>query len=110
VSRRFHPGDRPARFEATYRPASEPFTPAPGSRAAFLTERRCLYTQATDGSIRYTDVEHDRWTLYPAEATVAENTLFEGEGFDAPEASPVLYYSPGIDVVTTGSRRWGESD
>ncbi len=105
TSRRLHPGDRPARFEATYRPAGAPFTPEPGSRAEFLTERRRLYTQGTDGTVRYTDVDHPPWTLYPATMTTKENTLFEANGFDHPEADPVCYYSPGLDVVTARSKR-----
>ncbi|WP_336363500.1 YqjF family protein [Halalkalicoccus salilacus] len=106
TSRRLHPGDRPVRFEASYGPADEPFTADPGSRAEFLTERRRLYTQAADGTVRYTDVEHEPWTLRPAEVSIAENTLFEANAFDHPETDPVFYYSPGVDVVTTRSKRW----
>ena len=106
-SRRLHPGDRPARYEVTYRPTGESFEAEPGSRAEYLTERRRLYTQGTDGTIRHTDVEHDRWTLYPAEVSTTENTLFDANGFDHPESEPTLYYSPGVDVVTTRSKPWG---
>jgi uncharacterized protein YqjF (DUF2071 family) len=105
-SRRLQPGDRPVCYEATYRPTGEPFEAEPGSLPEFLTERRRLYTQGTDGTVRYTDVEHDRWTLYPADVSTTENTLFEANGFDHPEGEPTLYYSPGVDVVTTRSKRW----
>lgn len=106
VSRRRHPGDRPAAFEASYWPTGEPFVPESGSLEEFLTERRRLYTQALDGTIRHTDVEHDRWTLYPAEAAIDENTLFEANALPDPDTEPELYYSPGIDVVTTRSKRF----
>ena len=106
TSRRRHPGARPAQFSATYRPTGEAFEADPDSLAEFLTERHRLYTQATDGSVRHTDVDHDRWTLYPADATIRENTLFEADGFETPTTSPVFYYSPSVDVVTTRSRRW----
>jgi len=105
-SYRRQPGDRPAHYRATYWPTGEPFTAEPASRAEFLTERRRLYTQAPDGSVRYTDVDHPPWTLYPAEADVAENTLFEANGFDHPDGDPLLLFSPGTDVTTTRSRRW----
>ncbi|QLG64260.1 YqjF family protein [Halorarum salinum] len=105
-SRRRHPGARPARYEAAYRPTGEPFEAEPGSLAEFLTERRRLYTQGSDGSVRHTDVEHDRWTLYPATASVGRNSLFEANGFDRPDSEPTCYYSPGVDVVTDRSRRW----
>lgn len=104
-SRRYHPGARPARFAATYRPTGDPFEADPGSRAEFLTERRRLYTLATDGTVRQTDVSHERFTLYSAGVTLTENTLFEANGFEHPDASPVCYYSPGVDVVTSRSKR-----
>lgn len=105
ASRRLHPGARPARFEATYGPDGDRFTPDPGSRAAFLTERRRLYTQGMDGTVRHTDVEHDPWTLYPANVSIRENTLFEANGFSHPGTAPVCYYSPGLDVTTSRSKR-----
>ena len=103
-SRRRHPGDRPAHYAATYGPAGEAFRPDPGSLAAFLVERYRLYTQAGDGSVRYVDVDHPRWRLTPARATVERNTLFEANGLAHPDADPTLYYSPGIDVVASRSR------
>ena len=106
TSRRRQPGDRPARFEASYEPIGEPYEADPGSREEFLTERRRLYTQAPNGTVRHTDVRHDRWTLYPVTASIYENTLFEANEFPAPDTRPELYYSPGVDVVTTRSKRW----
>lgn len=107
VSRRRHPGDRPAAFDASYWPAGEPFVADPDSLEHFLTERRRLYTQAPDGTVHHTDVSHERWTLYPAEMAVDENTLFEANGLPVPDTDPTLYYSPGVDVVTTRSKRAG---
>lgn len=105
ASHRLHPGDRPVRFEATYGPDGDPFTPEPGSRAEFLTGRSRLYTEGMDGAVRHTDVDHAPWTLHPATMEVAENTLFEANGFAHPEAEPVCYYSPGVAVTTTRSKR-----
>jgi uncharacterized protein YqjF (DUF2071 family) len=104
-SRRRHPGARPARYEGTYRPSGESFD-APGDPLAeFLVERYRFYTQAGDGSMRYTDVDHAAWTLYPADADVRTNTLFSANGFARPDAEPVCYYSPGLDVVASRSKR-----
>ncbi|MFB6296064.1 MAG: YqjF family protein [Halobacteriales archaeon] len=104
-SRRHHPGARPARYRGAYWPTGEPFAAPEDPFAAFLVERYRFYTQAQDGSIRYTDVEHDPWTLYPAAADVTENTLCSAHGFARPEADPVYYYSPGLDVVASRSKR-----
>ena len=106
ASRRRHPGDRPARYRATYWPTGDPFTPEEGSLAAFLVERYGFFTQGTDGAVRYTPVEHEPWTLYPADADVAENTLFAADGFAHPGGDPVLFYSPGLDVVASPNERW----
>jgi hypothetical protein len=104
-SRRRHPGERPAHYTATYRPTGEPFAALDDPLAAFLVERYRFYTQAPDGSIRYTDVDHEPWTLYPAAAAVETNTLLAAHGFARPDEEPVYYYSPGVDVVASRSKR-----
>ncbi|WP_435179064.1 YqjF family protein [Halorussus sp. AFM4] len=104
-SRRRHPGARPARFAATYGPTGEPFRSDPDSLAAFLTERYRLYTEDRSGALRYTAVDHPSWPLAEAKMDVAENTLFRADGFAHPESDPVCYYSSGVDVTASPSRR-----
>ena len=104
-SRRLHPGARPARFAATYCPTGDRLDAGPDSLAAFLTERYRFYTETPFATVRYTDVEHDPWPLYPAEAAVEENTLFRADGFADPADDPVLYYSPRLDIAASPSRR-----
>ncbi len=105
ASRRCHPGARPARFEGTYRPDGEPFAAPEDPLAEFLAERYRFYTEAQDGTLRYTDVEHDPWTLYPAAVDIEANTLLRAHGFERPDADPVYHYSPGLDVVASVSTR-----
>ncbi|HMB49116.1 MAG TPA: DUF2071 domain-containing protein, partial [Natronoarchaeum rubrum] len=104
-SRRRHPGARPVHYEGTYWPTGEPFAAPDDAFGEFLVERYRFYTEAQDGSIRYTDVAHDPWTLYPADADIETNTLLSAHGFAEPDAEPVYYYSPGLDVVASGSKR-----
>jgi len=104
-SRRLHPGTRPAEYVGTYGPTGEGFSAPDDPFAAFLVERYRFYTEAQDGSLRYSDVAHEPWTLYPAAAEVETNTLFAANGFAEPDAEPVYYYSPGLDVVASGSKR-----
>ncbi|AHF99162.1 hypothetical protein HALLA_10190 [Halostagnicola larsenii XH-48] len=104
-SNRRHPGARPAQYEGTYWPTDDPFLAPSDPFGEFLVERYRFYTEAQDGSIRYTDVEHDPWQLYPAAADIETNTLFSAHGFETPNAEPVYYYSPGLDVVASRSRR-----
>ena len=105
-SRRLHPGDRPVNYAATYRPSGPAFESHEDPKAAFLTERYRFYTQGSDGAIRYANVDHEPWTLYPATVTHETNTLFEANGFDDPSSESVCYYSPGLDVRASPSMRW----
>lgn len=107
-SHRRHPGERPAVYEATYGPTGEPFSATDDPLARFLLERYRFYTEAPDGTLRYTDVDHDPWTLYPADADVETNTLVAANGLRLPETDPVSYYSPGLDVVAGRSQRWAD--
>jgi len=105
-SRRLHPGDRPAYYRATYRPSGDAFESSDDPLAAFLTERYRFYTEAGDGTLRYTNVAHEPWTLYPATVTTEANTLFAANGFAEPDVEPVCYYSPGVDVTASRSDQW----
>ncbi|MFC4988844.1 YqjF family protein [Saliphagus infecundisoli] len=104
-SHRRHPGARPATYEATYRPTGEPFSAPEKPLAAFLVERYGFYAEDLDGNLRFTAVEHDPWTLYSAEPRITENTLLGAERFDRPDADPVSYYSPGLEVTASSSER-----
>jgi uncharacterized protein YqjF (DUF2071 family) len=104
-SRRRHPGARSAKYEGTYWPSGESFSAPSDSFGRFLVERYRFYAQAQDGSLRYSDVEHEPWTLYPARADIETNTLLSAHGFPEPDAEPTYYYSPGLDVVASRSKR-----
>lgn len=103
-SHRRHPGARPASYEGTYWPTDEPFEAPERPLAEFLLERYRLYTESQDGTLRFTPVDHEPWTLYPAAADVERNTLFGANGFEMPDSEPVRFYSPGLDVVAGQSR------
>lgn len=104
-NRRLHPGSRPVHYEASYWPTGEPFAAPDDPFGRFLVERYRFYTEAQDGSIRYTDVSHEPWTLYPAEADITTNTLLKSHGFATPDVEPVCYYSPGLNVSASTSNR-----
>lgn len=105
ASRRLHPGTRPARYEAAYSATGGSFPARSDPLAEFITERYRFYTEAQDGSLRYSNVSHDPWTLYPATATVETNSLFRANGFRHPDTEPVRYYSPGLAVEASRSKR-----
>lgn len=105
-SERRHPTAPAARFAGTYEPVGESFTPDPDSLAAFLTERYRYYTTGRRDELRYADIAHDRWSLRPATVALETNTLFEANGFEPPETTPICYYSEGVDIVSSRNRRW----
>jgi hypothetical protein len=102
-SRRLHPGARPAEYAGSYWPTGAPFDAPTDTFGEFIAERYRFYTEAQDGSLRYTDVEHPPWTLYPAAADVETNTLLSAHGFSVPATEPTYFYSPGLDVVASKS-------
>ena len=105
LSRRRHPGARPARFEATYSGVGQPTKAEPGTLSHFLAERYRYYTESTDGSIRYADIQHDPWPLYEATVEIDENTLFTANSLPTPDTEPVHFYSPGVETIASPSKR-----
>lgn len=106
-SRRTHRGVPPARFRARYGPDGEFFTPEPGSLEAFLTERYRFYTLDDSGRTYYGDIDHPPWRLAPAWADIAENDLFDANGFDHPAGEPLLHYAREIAVTAGRIHRTG---
>jgi len=105
TSRRVHKGAPHARFDATYRPVGEAFTPEPGSLMAFLLENYRFYTAGSDGTLYAGAIAHEPWTLRPAEADIRANTLFSANGFDRPNGDPMLHYADPISVTADRVRR-----
>lgn len=104
-SRRRHPGARPCDFDARYEPVGDRFRFGPGSLDEFLTERYRYYTETPGGELRYAQIRHRPWPLYEASVDFGENEVFETNGFAEPDTEPVFRYSPGVDVIASGSRR-----
>ena len=99
-SRRTHADAPAARFDASYRPTGDEFTPEPGTLEAFLTENYRFYTRGA--RVYAGDIAHDPWRLAEATATVRSNTLWSANGFESPGSDPLVHYSPGIDVTAGG--------
>ena len=105
TSRRVHRGVPHARFDATYAPVGEPFTPEAGSLPAFLLENYRFYTAGSGGRLYVGEIDHEPWTLRPAAASIRSNTLFAANGFDHPDGDPILHYADPIAVTADRIRR-----
>ena len=88
-----------ARFEGRYRPIGPVEPAAPGSLAAFLTDRRGLYAAAADGALSWTAIRHDPWPLQPAEAEIRITTMAAAHGIELPAVAPLLHFAKRLDVV-----------
>lgn len=98
-SARTHRGAGAAAYQARYRPTGPARQSEPGSLAAFLTERYCLYAPGRGGRVRRGEIHHAPWRLAPAACEAQVNTMTGPLGVQLPDAEPLLHYAAAIDVV-----------
>lgn len=113
TSHRAHRGVADAHFDATYGPEGDRFLPEEGSLARFLVENYRFYLAegdvgdetASDTDLFYGDVAHPPWDLYEADFDLRSTNLFDVNGFERPDADPLVHYSPGVPVRADRIRR-----
>ncbi|HUS16700.1 MAG TPA: DUF2071 domain-containing protein [Chloroflexia bacterium] len=103
--RRTEPGAPPAQFVAHYGPAGPVGRAAPGSLAAWLTERYCYYSADGRGRLARCEIAHPPWPLQVAAAQIGANTLAAAVGLPAPAGPPLLHYAHRIRAVIWPVRR-----
>jgi uncharacterized protein YqjF (DUF2071 family) len=104
VARRRWPGPRGVVSSFTVRrgdrvPASEV-----SSLEHFLTARWGLYTRLR-GRLAYAPVDHPPWTLERAALESLDDELVQDAGYPEPNATPLVHYSPGVQVRVGLPRR-----
>jgi len=92
------PSDPRVAFEGSYAPTSSTFEAVAGTLGHFLTERYCLYTQTSGGTLLRAEVHHRPWPLQDAEAEIAENTIATAQGVPI-EGDPIFHFSRRQDVI-----------
>lgn len=97
-------GEADARFDCRYRPAGSFSRPRVGSTEESLLERYRFYVTAR-GRTYYADIDHEPWTLAPADATFYANTVFEAAGFEPPDTEPLLHVGVPMSVISGRPRR-----
>lgn len=95
----------PAALRATYEPAGPANVPEPGTLEHFLTERYCLYTHDRRGRLCRADIHHPPWSLRPARAELAENTMTAPLGIRLPDTEPLVHVAGRQDVLIWPLRR-----
>jgi uncharacterized protein len=104
-SRRIHRDAPPAEFRAVYGPNGPIVTAAPGSLAAWLTDRYCLYTAGARGEVHRCEIDHRPWPLQPAMAEIEADTMTESLGLPLPNVPPLLHFARYLDVRVWWPRR-----
>jgi uncharacterized protein YqjF (DUF2071 family) len=85
-----------ARFDAAARIEPAARVAAPATLEHWLVERYCFFTVDRRGRTLRGDVEHERWPLHDATATIAENTLLDAANVIPLDAAPLSHASPGV--------------
>jgi uncharacterized protein YqjF (DUF2071 family) len=96
-SRRRWPGPRGASSDVTV-DIGEPYGPGELSPFEhFLTARWILFSRAGDHH-RFARAAHAPWVLHHATARAVNDGLLEAAGLPSPVGTPLVHYSPGVDV------------
>ena len=93
-AKRRWPGPRGATSKIVARPGEAIVA---SSLEDFLTARWGLYASFGKG-IAYAPVDHAPWPLQAATLVDFEDQLIEAAGYPAPSGTPLVHYSPGVDV------------
>ena len=88
-----------AEFIATYQPAGDAFVAEAGSLEYFLAERYCLYHVDHRGRPYRLDIHHPPWSLQPARAEIARNSMASVHGLTLPDRKPLLHFAKRQDTV-----------
>jgi uncharacterized protein len=75
-------------------------------RDHFLTARWILFS-VSGTTHRLARACHQPWPLHRAQATQVDDRLIQAAGLPAPVGSPLVHYSPGVDVTIGGPERGG---
>ena len=98
LSRRRWPGPRAASSRVRIAVGNPIAAGAVSEREHFLTARWILFS-VTRGRPVYARACHQPWPLHRATAEVLDDGLMAAAGLPAPEGTPLVHYSPGVDVA-----------
>lgn len=87
------------RLRATFDPVGEPTPTAPDTLASFLVDRDRYVTTGPLGRRLVGSVGHPPWPLQPADGTIAEQTLLHAAGIGTVDETPLVHYSPGLEMT-----------
>ena len=89
-----------ATFRGRYRPTGPVTLARPGTLDHFLTERYCLYSEDSHGTLYRGHVHHVPWPLQSMEAEIDENTMAAPLGLELDGPPEHLTFAQRIEVST----------
>lgn len=98
-------GDRPAAFEAVYRPRGAASRADHDSLSGWLVERRRTFVPR-GGRVYVAEISHDPWPLKRADATIEANDLFAAAGLPTPPGDPRVSYCDRLEITGSVLRRF----
>lgn len=93
------PAEQTAEFHAQYWPTSEARPTEPGTLAAWLCERYCIYSVDKQQRVYETEINHPAWCLQPAELQLEANTLGQPWGLNLEKMPALVHYSQYQPVI-----------
>lgn len=104
---RTHRGAKGASFSGRYRPLGPAFEPVPGSLEDWLTDRTRVFTEARDGRLLCTDIDHAPWQIHPCEADLQDTAMAGPLGLQLPRRPALAHYASRQDVRVWRARSLG---
>jgi uncharacterized protein YqjF (DUF2071 family) len=98
-SKRTHKNAPHATLEMSYRPTSEVFNSREGTFEHWATERYCLYSANSKGTIFRGEIHHQKWSLQEVEVEFTTNEMLALLNIDLPNETPKLHFSKSLEVA-----------
>ena len=83
-------------FSVEYRASPQTSRAQLGSLDEWLLERYRLYVDDTTGRLRFTEVDHDPWSIAKADVTIAHNRVGSALGLDLSRTPDLVHFSQGV--------------
>ncbi|MCM3321404.1 YqjF family protein [Cytobacillus kochii] len=86
-------------FRGTLRHSQEVIFANTGTLDHWLTERYCLYSTDSNGTIYCGEIHHGPWPLQKVDIDIEVNTLFSPFNIDLSNKEPISHFSKGVDSL-----------
>lgn len=104
-SKRTHRNYPSGELDVSYQPTGPVYKSQSGTLENWLTERYCLYSVDRRGRVYRGNIQHQPWSLQPAQAEFRVNSVAQSHSIELPTSEPLLHYTRRLDMVAWNIRR-----